>query len=264
MNDIPLKRCSRCGQNLPITDFYKRCSQCKRCYSVSRGCVPREILPEGIKRCSKCRRELPSTREFFTSGRGKRGLHTWCRECFREYERERYRTSEDKERRQTKKKWQKPEAKERQRRWRLSPKGKESERQYRKSPRGKATGRAKTARRDARELALPALWNAEFEQSMMDYWEHRCCICGRSVGLWHTIAVDHWIPLSDPRPDNPGTVPTNMLPMCHARKGSNGQGDCNHSKGDKDPIAWLAEKFGPREAQKILARIEAYFEWARR
>jgi hypothetical protein len=63
--------------------------------------------------------------------------------------------------------------------------------------------------------------------------------------------MDHWIPLSSP--GCPGTVATNMVPLCH------GIGGCNNSKCDRDPQGWLLEKFGERKALEILERIPAYF-----
>ena len=65
--------------------------------------------------------------------------------------------------------------------------------------------------------------------------------------------MDHWIPASDPSPDNPGTVPTNIIPLCH------GIDSCNQSKSNKSAATWLTERYGPRKAAVILTRIEGYF-----
>lgn len=117
------------------------------------------------------------------------------------------------------------------------------------------------ARRYARIKSLPADFTAADWEHCLEYWNYRCCICGNPAGLWHVIAQEHWIPLSDPRPDNPGTVPSNILPMCHTMK--DGEGGCNNSKHNRDPIVWLNERLGKHRAQEILTRIEAYFEWVR-
>ncbi len=69
--------------------------------------------------------------------------------------------------------------------------------------------------------------------------------------------MDHWIAISDLRPDNPGTVATNMIPLCHGISG------CNNKKQNKDPIEWMRQEYGTRKAKPIIARIEAYFEWVR-
>lgn len=87
----------------------------------------------------------------------------------------------------------------------------------------------------------------------LTYWNYQCAICGRPRGLWHTLAQDHWIPLT--HPECPGTVPHNILPLCH------GEGGCNNSKGKKLPLVWLQEKLGKRRAAKKLAEIQAYFTW---
>lgn len=119
--------------------------------------------------------------------------------------------------------------------------------------------REKEALRRARKRGLPSA--PVSEQRAIEYFGGCCAVCGRPPGLWHTLALDHWIPVTDPRPDNPGNVPTNMIPLCHSKKGSNGQGSCNLSKGNKDPYQWLVDKLGKQQTAEILARIEAYFEW---
>lgn len=105
----------------------------------------------------------------------------------------------------------------------------------------------------ARKRSLPIAFSSSDWDAALDYWGHQCAVCGRPRGLWHTLAQDHWIPLSDPR--CPGTVPTNILPLCH------GEGGCNNSKGNKDPVRWLEERLGRRRAAQKLAEIQAYFAW---
>jgi hypothetical protein len=118
--------------------------------------------------------------------------------------------------------------------------------------------RAIVHRRRARQRNLPAARVSE--KRARKYFNDCCAVCGRQRGLWHTIAMDHWIAIGDPRPDNPGHVPTNVVPLCHSKKGANGQGSCNNSKGNKDPIAWLIEQFGKRKAKEIAKRIQSYFD----
>lgn len=67
--------------------------------------------------------------------------------------------------------------------------------------------------------------------------------------------------MSDTRADNPGTVPWNMLPLCHGMKDAPiGEPSCNLSKGNKDPVKWLISKLGECKAKEKLAEIETYFE----
>lgn len=106
------------------------------------------------------------------------------------------------------------------------------------------------SRRRARERALPDTLTIDQWADCLDYWQHRCAICGRPPGLWHTIAQDHWIPLTDPR--CPGTVACNIIPLCH------GQNGCNNSKGMKEPHMWLERRTGKRKARAKIREIEAY------
>jgi hypothetical protein len=57
--------------------------------------------------------------------------------------------------------------------------------------------------------------------------------------------------------DNPGTVPTNILPLCHGVRG------CNNEKFNRNPAVWLVEKLGQEAAERKLAEIEAYFEYVK-
>jgi uncharacterized Zn ribbon protein len=106
---------------------------------------------------------------------------------------------------------------------------------------------------DMRKQNLPRTFSAQDWNRALDYWGDKCAICERPRGLWHTLAQDHWIPLT--HPDCPGTVPTNILPLCHGEDG------CNNSKGKKDPEAWLVAKLGRRRANRKLREIADYFNW---
>lgn len=108
-------------------------------------------------------------------------------------------------------------------------------------------------RRMARKRGLPNIFSDTDWKRALDYFKDCCAVCGHPRGLWHTLAADHWIPLS--ASNCPGTVPTNIVPLCHGVDG------CNNSKGKKQPMEWLNEKLGSRRAQTILKKIEAYFSW---
>lgn len=109
--------------------------------------------------------------------------------------------------------------------------------------------------RRARKIGLPNNFTVNEWQDCLTYWHGCCAICDRPAGLWHTIAADHWIPLSSDQ--CPGTIASNMLPLCHSLK--DGEGGCNNSKFNRDPIEWLTQKLGPRKAKQKLAEIETYF-----
>jgi uncharacterized Zn ribbon protein len=107
---------------------------------------------------------------------------------------------------------------------------------------------------DVRKQRLPNLFTSQDWDRALEYWGYKCAICERPRGLWHTLAQDHWIPLTSPA--CPGTVASNILPLCH------GEGGCNNSKGKKLPLAWLETHLGKRRASRKLEEIEAYFVWA--
>lgn len=108
--------------------------------------------------------------------------------------------------------------------------------------------RRRARKRDLPDTLTPTQW-----QHALDYFNGCCAVCGRPPGLFHTLAADHWIPLSSP--DCPGTVAMNMIPLCH------GQSGCNNSKGDKPAQQWLEQGYGKRKARQILAHIEDFFVW---
>jgi hypothetical protein len=105
--------------------------------------------------------------------------------------------------------------------------------------------------RKARKRSLYADLTIEQWRRALEYFDNRCAVCNRPVGLWHTLAQDHWIPLSK------GGVYTanNIIPLC------NGIGGCNQNKKDKDPEFWLKQRYGERRAMQILRRIKEYFQW---
>ncbi len=105
----------------------------------------------------------------------------------------------------------------------------------------------------ARKRDLPNTFTSQDWHVALDYWNYRCAICERPRGLWHTLAADHWVPLTSP--NCPGTLPTNIVPLCHGADG------CNNSKGAKNPEVWLQKKLGKRRAGQKLAQIESYFDW---
>lgn len=110
-------------------------------------------------------------------------------------------------------------------------------------------------RRRAKKRGLPATFMRDDYIFMHQYWHFVCAICGNQEGFHWTLALDHFIPMT--APNCPGTVATNILPLCH------GQGGCNNVKGSQNPQAWLLDRFGTRKAASILKKINAYFEVVR-
>jgi len=67
------------------------------------------------------------------------------------------------------------------------------------------------------------------------------------------ITLTFLIPLVSP--DCLGTVPENIVPLCHGVSG------CNNEKQNLHPQKWLERKFGEAEAKQKLLEIEAFFSW---
>lgn len=88
----------------------------------------------------------------------------------------------------------------------------------------------------------------------LNYFNNHCAACGRSPDNGLILSPDHWIAVSDPRLDNPGTVPANIVPLCYGVDG------CQGSKHALDPEVWLIRRFGESEGKLILDRIRAYFD----
>jgi hypothetical protein len=110
-------------------------------------------------------------------------------------------------------------------------------------------------KREARKRSYPdTLTHSEWLKAVE--WFHGCCaVCGRQAQdlfSTHTLAADHWIPLSSP--DCPGTVAGNIVPLCHGENG------CNNSKQDKVAEIWLVERYGKHKSAQILTRIQQYFD----
>lgn len=121
--------------------------------------------------------------------------------------------------------------------------------------------RIRNVNRRARKRNLPNNLTVQQWERAVTYWNGCCAICGSPPGFWHVLAKDHWIPLSYNHPDNPGTVATNILPLCHAKK--DGDGGCNNSKSTAEPVEWLIRTFGERKAKVILKKVLDYFAWVK-
>lgn len=116
------------------------------------------------------------------------------------------------------------------------------------------------SRRRARKRALPSDFTKQDWYRALDYFEHRCAVCGRAPDFWTILAADHWIPLSK----GGGTTKDNIVPLCHSKKDAPvGEPSCNLGKHNKLPADWLTERYGEKKAAEILTRIEAYFDFIR-
>lgn len=104
------------------------------------------------------------------------------------------------------------------------------------------------------ERQLPSDFTEQDWQQCLEYFGYRCAVCGRPAGLWHTLAQDHWIPVTK----GGGYTPGNIVPLCHNNNG------CNNQKSNRDPMEWLISTYGIRKAKRIAKRIQEYFDKVRR
>ena len=193
---------------------------------------------DALHECSVCHRLLPATAEFFYTRPIQIGLRRSCKDC---------RSKAAREKRQGK--WIVdvpqlrddglrecsscheilPETADYYSPCPLSARG--LQRQCRKC---KKTRRRQTSpllyaiynqRRRARKQAKPETFTQEDWRFALEYWQHSCAVCGKQQGFWWNLQADHWIPISDP--ESPGTVATNIVPLCGGMTG------CNQSKRKK-------------------------------
>jgi hypothetical protein len=198
-----------------------------------------------LKRCTKCGGEFPATLEHFHKKRGgKFGLNAACKTCKCEVG-ARWRDEHPERAHESVRRWNKnnPEQK------------RKTDARWQKKHRVQVN--ANGHRRRARKRNLPATFTDTQAIAAMVYWQYRCVYCGVQLNQLSFFEnpkthLDHYVALSDPRPDNPGTAVENMLPTC---------GKCNDSKHNADPVEWITRKFGAKKAKKIIAAIEAYFRW---
>jgi hypothetical protein len=235
------------------------------------------------KTCPKCQRVLPATTEYFLYRSDRpSGLRPRCKDCTRKERTTPEAKAHAKE--VYAKYYGRPEIKqktaERQKIYRRRPEVKEQRNKYDQeyrarpgvaehmragfktryqNPEFKQRSNLRYHRYIARKFGLPDNFNSQDWQHVVDYFHGCCAVCGRQANdLFgtHTLAADHWIPLTSP--DCPGTVPWNIVPLCH------GLGGCNNQKHNADPVVWLTQKLGKPRAAKKLAEIAAFFETVRK
>lgn len=180
-----------------------------------------------LKTCTKCGKAYPKTNEYWqVNKRANDGLQWWCRSCTRQY----YRSNK--------------------------AHYDEYHAEYRKVNHDKRASRwpVDQANRKARIKQLPSEFSRSDWARALNYFNGCCAVCGRQLrDLWntHTPSIDHWIPVNK----GGGTVPTNIVPLCH------GLGGCNESKCDRLPDEWVRGRYSKNKAKKIINRINAYFDW---
>lgn len=269
----PIRCCKMCEQEFPLTyeyfqpdknskgGFKPRCRKCesRRCMELRKTRDDRQAqtqakLDAGLRQCRVCNEWKPADLEHFSARSiNSTGLNSMCKACqavsnSSSYQRVKSNPALLKEYRML--------SGERAKRWakRNPDKTKAMARSYQKRYPDKM--RNYTRKRKATKAGLPSDFTERDWQFALDYFNGACAACGRPAGLFHTLAMDHWVPLSSP--DCPGHVTTNVIPLCHGTDG------CNNSKSNKQPEEWLTDKFGKKQAEILLGKIHDFFSKVRR
>lgn len=247
-----------------------------------------DIISLSTKRCTKCRTEKPVTEEYFH--RARRGKYrAACKDCvnqqikqlfadnpgkrlsyarrWRERHPERYQAAIRQGVLRRKAKRIPPIKKEknleelrlraqiRSQNWNVKHKGVAVRRaqEWNKAHPDRANmHRKKTkVRRRLQERDLPRTFSLEDWNFALEYWGHKCAVCGTHEGFWTHLQQDHWIPLL--HKDSPGHIATNIVPLCGNLFG------CNQRKSNCLPTVWLTRRFGKRQAQVIEKAIMTFF-----
>jgi hypothetical protein len=233
------KVCIRCNVLKPLGEFHKSSYSsdgykdvCKECRARAEGFNYKPPINSGFRRCHKCRKELPMTEDFFYRDRkGKNGLGYQCKECANE-KADQWSANNPKRSGEIKKEWY-----------------------YSNIEKARSISKTSGQKRRDKKRRLPNAFTEYDWEFSINYFNGCCAVCERPLRdlfSTHTAAMDHWIPFSSP--DCPGTIPSNIVPLCQ------GQDGCNNSKSNRNAQEWLLKKFGKRKATQILSRVEKFFE----
>lgn len=270
--NTPTKRCSKCQRELPATlEYFKKAthhkdgltSRCKDCererlreyMREKHGHKPRPVTrKDGLRHCSTCGQWKPETPEFWSLDKNRKGgFSSVCKECNRVSQairKERYKDTNARYR-----ELHREEARRNAQTWRENNRERDRANALRWQKEHPAHKKVLNENRRARLLSAEGRFTQRDWLAALQYWEHKCAICGRPAGLWSKLVPDHWIPLA-----NGGSNDSkNIVPMCHAAKG--GEKCCNNLKSDHDPVEWLNALLGKRRAARKLAEIARYFKW---
>lgn len=290
-----MKTCTKCKQTKDLSEYYSdkrasdgKASMCKVCNlsyrtkNVGKNAHLKEIPdePEGMRFCVACK-TMKTLVDFDTETHTKKGKTTThyrrhCRIC-RASEVAEYNKEHPEISRAAKAKWllDNPAYHTNYRAKNLSELLRKARDRYRADPvkanlqvanarrkkpeHYKMLNRNKTHNRRVAMAGLPKGFKQKDWVKCLAYFGNRCAVCGQEPDRNILIAMDHWIPINNP--NSPGHVPTNVVPLCHARYKHHNPDHkcCNNSKGAKNPVEWLQDKY-PLEAQAILDRIQTYFD----
>lgn len=107
--------------------------------------------------------------------------------------------------------------------------------------------RAKEDRRRALKYGKPFVWSKTDQADALAHFGGACAACCIPVVKSVNLHWDHWVPLI--AEDSPGTVPSNMVPLC---------AKCNSSKEAIRPADWAVRRFGQVVGCEVLRRVENF------
>ena len=216
-----------------------------------------------MKKCSRCGEEYPNTDEFFYKSKDyKDGLKRICSECERAYARERHIRKKEELNRKSKEYYQKniEEQRRKCREYynRNKKMFKEKHKRYWEENKDKIINkhrewlnnnkeriRINAQKRRSKKKKLPSTLTEEDWDYALDFFENRCCYCGKKTFL----TQDHFVPAND----GGGYVPENIVPACLS---------CNSKKRISSFHEWYetTEFYSEERKEKILVFLESRFD----
>jgi len=219
------KRCTKCGQVKPFSEFCKNrrrkgglsshCKACRRAYYTPRPAVL-PLGPNDVKRCTKCGETKPVS-EFIADSRYRLGYMSHCRECGRKMRRSWYARNKEHARQYR----QKHAARDKRlhKRWRQDniEKCRGYTRRWFRTLKGRAYARHKQHQRHAlqKRSDVTAEWLLKLESR-----QSTCAYCGRPFSSVLRPTIDHVMPLS-----KGGTHTKKNIVLCCQ--------SCNSEKGNR-------------------------------
>lgn len=182
--------------------------------------------PDGKAECKKCG-EIKDKTDFYKDSTKSSGVHSYCKDCFREMK-QRTRREKGEESLRTRREWA---SKNRERL-------REQDRLYRERNRDRR--RTSEQRRRARKAGLPDTLSSECVEDILSHFNEKCAICDSPAET-----LDHFIPLSS---GHGGTVKENIIPLCRKM---------NASKHGRNPFIW-AEDYLSEEQQERFDEVVKY------
>lgn len=207
----PAKRCNRCKEEKPLSEYYRRleapdglqyvCKACKNAYrrisqqrNVERDAPKAKPAP---KKCPSCA-ETKEPSEFYTDKRNRDWLSNYCRMCLRSISRQQYRKH----------------------------KGKRLQKQKEWRERNPAKVQEYVERHRAKKLGVEYDFTAGQWRDILEQFGYRCVYC---LEERDDLEIDHVVPLER----GGAHKASNIVPACRS---------CNSSKNDDSLLIFFRRR----------------------